>query len=41
MEQQSNDTTKSASILLEIEKHLEIVNASELVQMTIDAYFIS
>ena len=32
-----NDTTKSASMLLEIEKHLKIVNASELVQRTIDS----
>ena len=36
-----NDTTKSASMLLEIEKHLKIVNASESVQRTIDSYFVS
>ena len=41
MEQKSNDTTKSASMLLEIEKHLKIVNASESVQRTIDSYFVS
>ena len=41
MEQRSNDTTKSASMLLEIEKHLKIVNASESVQRTIDSYFVS
>ena len=35
------DTTKSASMLLEIEKHLKIVNASESVQRTIDSYFVS
>ena len=34
------DTTKPASMLLEIEKHLKIVNASELVQRTIDSYFV-
>ena len=39
MEQRSNDTTKSASMLLEIEKHLKIVNASKSVQRTIDFYF--
>ena len=36
-----NDTTKSASMLLEIEKHLKIVNASKSVQKTIDSYFAS
>ena len=36
-----NDTTKSASMLLEIEKHLKIVNASKSVQRTIDSYFVS
>jgi hypothetical protein len=41
MEQRSNDTTKSASMLLEIEKHLKIVNASESIQTTIDSYFVS
>ena len=41
MEQRSNDTTKSASMLLEIEKHLKIVNALESVQRTIDSYFVS
>jgi len=29
MKQQSNDTIMLASMLLEIEKHLKIVNASE------------
>jgi hypothetical protein len=28
-------------MLLEIEKHLKIVNASEVVQRTIDSYFVS
>jgi uncharacterized protein YfkK (UPF0435 family) len=41
MEQRSNDTTKLASMVLEIEKHLKIVNASEPVQRTIDSYFVS
>ena len=41
MEQRSSDTTKSASMLLEIEKHLKIVNASESIQRTIDSYFVS
>ena len=42
MEQWSNDTTKSASMLLEIEKHLKIiVIASGLVQRTIETYFVS
>ena len=36
-----NDTTKSPSMLLEIEKHLKIVNASESIQGTIDSYFVS
>ena len=40
MEQRSNDTTNSACMLLEIEKHLKIVNAPELVQRTIDSYFV-
>ena len=36
-----NDTTKSASMLLKIEKHLKILNASESVQRTIDFHFVS
>ena len=36
-----NDTTMSASMLLEIEKHLKILNASKSVQRTIDSYFVS
>ena len=35
------NTTKSASMLLEIEKHLKIANASKSAQRTIDAYFVS
>ena len=35
------DTTKSTSMLLEIEKYLKIVNASESIQRTIDSYFVS
>ena len=41
MKQRSNDTTKSASMLLEIEKHSKIVNASESVKRTNDSYFVS
>ena len=36
-----NDTTKSTSMLLEIEKHLKTVNALESVQRTTDFYFVS
>ena len=39
--QPCNDTTKSASMLVEIEKHLKIVNALESIQRTINSYSIS
>ena len=36
-----NETTKSTSMLLEIEKHLNIVNASKPDQRIIDSYLVS
>lgn len=38
LEHQSSDSTKSTSMLLEIEQHLKIVNAFESIQKTIDSY---